>query len=556
MAWKNRRPRGGAAAVAAVAVLLVFSSAAPPEDTVLFRIERADLDRLSADAAAGLFVVQELQTCLLASGPAALPGELAEAGVPAVVLDGKAEGKIYFLVRTPRPEEGDILVGLGTAVPLEERVWLFSPASGDPREIIPPAFRLKRLDLDRSVVWSRGAPAGETAAGAVEAVVPDPRIFEWVARVSKSKLTETIQSLQNFQTRYASTAACENAGTFLYNRFVQLGLACEYETFTFSWAQRQSRNIIATLPGKAVPNRVVIVCAHYDSISDEPETLAPGADDNASGTAAVLEIARVLAAAPLDYTVKFICFSAEEWGLYGSSFYAQRAKSRGERIVGVINMDMISYTDSDDPLLEVYVNPASRWLADQYLEAAEIYAPLAASKITDSSATWSDHSPFWDQGFAALCAIEESAGRNPYYHETTDTLDKLNMNYCTSVTRASLASAADLARPHVVRPAPPTGLQARSEIISSLFAAVKSVSLAWDAGPASVAGYNVYRTTTSGGGHVKINSRLLSEPRFSETMLDPATTYFYEVTAVDGQGLESDGSDEVRDDQNNDALPN
>ena len=76
------------------------------------------------------------------------------------------------------------------------------------------------------------------------------------------------------------------------------------------------------------------------------------------------------------------------------------------------------------------------------------------------------------------------------------------------------------------------------------------------AGPASVAGYNVFRTTTSGGGYVKINSRLLSEPRFSETMLDPATTYFYQVTAVDGQGLESDGSDEVRDDQNNDALPN
>ncbi|MCC7296318.1 MAG: hypothetical protein IT188_10795, partial [Acidobacteria bacterium] len=196
MAWKNNRPRGGAAAVAAVAVLLVFSSAAPPEDTVLFRIERADLDRLPADAAAGLFVVQELQTCLLAAGPAALPGELTAAGVPAVVLDGKAEGKSYVLVRTPRPEEGDVLGGLGTAVPLEERVWLFSPASGDPREILPPAFRLKRLDLDRSVVWSRGAPAGETAAGAAEEIVPDPRIIEWVARISKSKLTENIQSLQ------------------------------------------------------------------------------------------------------------------------------------------------------------------------------------------------------------------------------------------------------------------------------------------------------------------------------------------------------------------------
>ncbi len=475
MAWKNRRPRGGAAAVAAVAVLLVFSSAAPPEDTVLFRIERADLDRLSADAAAGLFVVQELQTCLLASGPAALPGELAEAGVPAVVLDGRRKGKSIFLSERPRPEEGDILVGLGRRFLSKSARRLFPGLlRGSPRDYPSgfPAETAQSRPVRRLVV---GAPAGETAAGAVEAIVPDPRIFEWVARVSNSRLTETIQSLQNFQTRYASTAACENAGTFLYNRFVQLGLACEYETFTFSWAQRQSRNIIATLPGKAVPNRVVIVCAHYDSISDEPETLAPGADDNASGTAAVLEIARVLAAAPLDYTVKFICFSAEEWGLYGSSFWhAQRAVPRGadrrrhqhgHDLHGPRTIPPRGVRQSGQPL-------AGRSIPRGGRDLVRWRRPRSSTHRRRGATT-----RLWDQGFAALCAIEESAGRNPYYHETTDTLDKAEHELLH--VRDPPCWPRPLTWPgRMVRPAPPTGLQARSEIISSLFAAVKSVSLA------------------------------------------------------------------------------
>jgi hypothetical protein len=335
-----------------------------------------------------------------------------------------------------------------------------------------------------------------------------------------------------------------------------MGLACAYETFAFSSSQYQTRNIVATLPGKSVPDKVVIVCAHYDSYSNNPRNLAPGADDNASGTAAVLEIARILTEAPLDYTVKFICFSAEEWGLYGSRHYAQQAKSRGENIVGVVNMDMIAFTDSVNPVLEVYVNPASSWLGNRYLEAAATYAPMSISKVNDSSATWSDHSPFWDQGYSALCAIEEASDRNPYYHRTTDTLDKLNMNYCLSVTRASLAATADLARPFIDRPLPPTGLEARSQIVGSLFAAVKSVSLRWDSGPADVAGYNVYRTTVSGGGYVKLNAGLLSQPLFSETMLAAGTTYFYVVTAVDAQGRESDFSDEVRDDEDSHAPRN
>ncbi len=556
MSRTQPRRRSLSAAVIAAAAMLVLVSAAPPSDRILFRLAAADADRVPDGLAGDTFVVQNLGSVLLVVGPETAPETLAAAGVPAVVLERDLRGKAFFLVRTLRSGDEAVLDRLGTAVLLEDRTYLFRPAFGEPREILPSSFRLKRLDLDRAAAWPDRADVRHEGVPGESLIFPDPRVFEWVAQVSKTRLTETIQSLQNFQTRYASTVSCENSGAFLHDEFVRLGLACEYETFSFSSSNYQTRNIIATLPGKSIPGKVVIVCAHYDSYSNNPRNLAPGADDNASGTAAVLEIARILAGASLDYTVKFICFSAEEWGLYGARHYAQRAKSRGENIVGVINMDMIAFTDSANPILEVYVNSASDWLGDRYLEAAAVYAPLSVHKIRDSSATWSDHSPFWDQGFSALCAIEEAADRNPYYHRTSDTLDKLNMNYGTSVTRASLAAAADLARPFTVRPLPPTGLEARSQIVGSLFAGVKSVALAWDAGPAAVVGYNVYRTTVSGGGYVKLNAGLLGQPLFNETRLDPAVIFYYVVTAVDNQGRESDFSDEVRDDRNNDAYRN
>jgi len=545
---------GRKAVVLGVMALAVLVSATSPAGPVLFRIARADAAKMSAESLIGFVVIQELADSLLAVGPAAFPESLAAAGIAADILDADIRGKAYFLVHTPQPKDIAALGRVGTAILLDQRTCLFWTDAGEARDILMPRFRIKRLDVGQGISWSPPTGGAEPGPDAPAVIIPDPQIFEWVAQVSKNRLTETIQSLQNFQTRYASTVACENSGTFLYNAFAQIGLACEYETFTFSGAAYATRNIIATLPGKSNPNKVVIVCAHYDSYSNKASTLAPGADDNASGTAAVLEIAQVLAAASLDYTVKFICFSAEEWGLYGSRYYAQRAKSRQENIVGVINMDMISYSDTANPILEVYVNPSSNWLGNRYLEAASVYAPMPLSKILDSSATWSDHSSFWDQSFSAVCGIEESADRNPYYHRTSDTLDKLNMNFCLSSTRASLAAAADLARPSTDRPQPPTGLQAWSQIVGSLFSSVKSVLLQWNAGPETVAGYNVYRSITSGGGYEKINPEPLRQPVFSESMLNPYTTYYYVVTVVDNQGRESEYSDEVRDDQNNSAF--
>jgi Zn-dependent M28 family amino/carboxypeptidase len=204
---------------------------------------------------------------------------------------------------------------------------------------------------------------------------------------------------------------------------------------------------VATLPGKIAPQRVVIICAHYDSTSNQSTTLAPGADDNASGTAAVMEIARVLANTSFDYTIKFICFSAEEWGLYGSKHYAQEAKSREEKIMGVINLDMIGYADLMPEDLDVFVNQTSEWLANRHIIMGKLYGPLDILKTINPSMKSSDHSAFWDQGYNAMLGIEDYGLKNPYYHKTTDTFDTLNMDFATSVTKIALTVVADLAQP-------------------------------------------------------------------------------------------------------------
>jgi len=525
----------------------------PSSDVVLVQLDKLQAAKLSPDLLADIKGLQELQSSWIAEIPRSLLTTLSGRGVACGVLDEAPAGKAYFLVFTPQPGQADILKKFGNAIVLEERTCLFWSGAEEARDILPSYFEIKRLSLEDGIPLSfeKIRPKGRLPERLeIPRAAADPLISQMVSQVSKANLTNYISNLQNFQTRYASTANCESSGTYLYNYFTQLGLACEYDPFSFSQSGYSSRNVVATILGKTSPDREVIICAHYDSYSNQKMTLAPGADDNGSGTAAVMEIARIFAGQAFDFTLKFICFSAEEWGLYGSQHYARTAKNQGEKIIGVINMDMVAFTDRLPPDLEVYVNSRSEWLAGRYIQAANTYAPLRMEEVIDASADWSDHSSFWDEDYSALCSIEEASDRNPYYHKTTDTLDKLNMDFAVSVTKASLAAAAELAQP-IGTLAAPTGLQAHSQISSSLFSSIKTVYLGWNVSPGSINGYNIYRSTTSHSGYHKVNSALVSQTSFVDRYLSPDVFYYYVVTAVDAQGRESNYSTEVRDDEDN-----
>ena len=424
-----------------------------PQELLLVKIDKACAGALSKDFWAGAIGVSELESSWLAvvANDGSLPLKPRSGAVE--VLDADPSDKAYFYVRISGPEDIEDLSRFGQVRALDERTALFWSGSAEARELIPAKFLLSRLSFGPA---SASLPYfGPPSIPSIERPAqdafsaPNPVISQLVAQVSKSNLTATISDLQNFQTRYASTSSCETSGTYLYEAFVRLGIQAEYDSFRFYGNRYSTRNIVAAIPGKTAPDHEVIVCAHYDSYSDKASTLAPGADDNGSGTATVVEIARILSgqSAGFDYTIKFICYSAEEWGLYGSAHYAQEAKSRGENIIAVLNMDMIAYPNAPSWNLDLVVNRNSEWLADRFSSAALSYDGLATRKYVDGSWKYSDQSSFWDNGYSALCEIEYEDSHNPYYHKTTDTLSTLNMDYATRVTRASLAAAAELAQP-------------------------------------------------------------------------------------------------------------
>jgi photosystem II stability/assembly factor-like uncharacterized protein len=205
------------------------------------------------------------------------------------------------------------------------------------------------------------------------------------------------------------------------------------------------RNVVATKPG-TVSDEQVVICGHYDSISETPKIRAPGADDNGSGTAAVLEAARVIASTNFERTIKLVCFTGEEQGLCGSSEYAGRALASGDVIVGALNLDMIGYADALPEDIDVVSDSASEWLGDLTIDCAGAYVPsLLTRKLIDPGMQYSDHASFWRLGYNALDYEEDTPIVYPFYHTTRDTLGNLDQPFATDVVRLAVATLAELA---------------------------------------------------------------------------------------------------------------
>jgi len=269
-----------------------------------------------------------------------------------------------------------------------------------------------------------------------------PSIQDLVDQVDSQQLLATVEALAGLGTRYALANPPSGAADLLLASFVGLGYAPWTQPFTFYG--RTMVHVIAELPGTEYPDEQVIICAHFDSTSQSPNTAAPGADDNASGVAGVLEAARILAAAAPERTIRFVLFDGEELGLLGSEHYASQAQSQGDQIEAVINMDMIGYAPNEPSygmLIETEEFAAD--LAGIVAAAAEQYTSLDLE--TSFYAFGSDHVPFLDRGYDTVLLIEIAWDDNPNYHRTTDLPGYLNYEFMADIVRAQLAAAVELA---------------------------------------------------------------------------------------------------------------
>jgi hypothetical protein len=329
----------------------------------------------------------------------------------------------------------------------------------------------------RSVTCDISYIANVAAAFTVRVVADDKQVFDiqqLVNEVDSNRLRADLEFVEGIRHRTTGLAHLNAVRDSLKNCFQNAGLHYEEQTFAFSGTT--GRNLLGTLSGTAAAQQVVIVDAHYDTVSN-----APGADDNGSGTVGVMEIARLLSRYPAKKTLRFIGFDLEESGLVGSIRYVASGIPAGEQIEGVFNFEMIGYW-SDEPNSQVMPagfqalfpaaydsvaahqfrgdfitnvgNVASQPLIALFNSSAQQYVPalrvipisVFGNGAIAPDLRRSDHAPFWDANKKALMLTDGANFRNECYHTPGDTLDeKLNFTFMSNVVKATLASVAQLA---------------------------------------------------------------------------------------------------------------
>ena len=266
-------------------------------------------------------------------------------------------------------------------------------------------------------------------------------VDEVVAQVSQARYTSDLSTqlfTHNGNNRGLAGADHDPARNHIQQTLADLSLATTLDPFIYS--NSTYYNVVAVQPGRTRPEQVYIVGAHYDSVN------CPGADDNASGVAGVLEAARVLSAWPTEATVIYIGFDREEQGLKGS--YAYAGAHAANDIRGMISLDMIAYnpTGSNHNKALLYGRTASGTIKQAMAQMVQQYGGIASTDMGQLDA--SDHAPFESYGKQACLLIEAAVWQNPYYHKTTDSVDTasyIDYDYATRMTAGAVGYLATYA---------------------------------------------------------------------------------------------------------------
>lgn len=282
-----------------------------------------------------------------------------------------------------------------------------------------------------------------------------------VADVSQAELVAHVAALEGDRSSSSAQAA---AAAYIRAELESYGYGVT------SQGVAGSENLTATLVGTVAPDLEFVLGAHFDTVSG-----SAGADDNASGVAAVLEAARVMAGETPHSTVRFVFFALEEFGYQGSEAYAAALAAANANVVGMISLDMIGYTCStpgcqavlpDMPgclvttgmtdvgdFIGLGANTASSFMRDDFVANAAAFVPALpiASFVIEGAGTCfsqsrrSDHKSFWDEGYPAIVLGDGAEARNPNYHQPSDTLATLDTVFMTRVARAVVAHVATTA---------------------------------------------------------------------------------------------------------------
>ncbi len=402
----------------------------------------------------------------------------------------------------------------------------------------------------------------------------NPRVTDVVSQVSEDRITGILKKLESFGTRNLMSSQDDPARgigaarRWLYTEFKGYSprLEVTYNTYRLKKIEgKNSRvpedvdlyNVVAVLPGKGNAGQRILITAHYDSIvlagetgtnaaggaetppNPDVNTYSPGVDDDGSGIACVLELARILSQYEFEKTLVFVAFSGEEEGMLGSTLFAAKVRAERQKIEAVLNNDIIGSVRSDSGesenrrvrvFSEEPADSPSRTLARYAREIGQRYVPSMSVDAVfrgDRFGRLGDQAPFGDEGFAAVrfSSAEESYS---HQHSATDTLEFTSVPYIAQVTRINAAIAASLAW---APSAPRTLLIGRGK-------SLHDAELSWSQdSSADLLGHVVVRRSTS----APFWEQETFVPSGSQLLLPGLSIdqYVFGVKAVDKEGNES-----------------
>jgi hypothetical protein len=309
----------------------------------------------------------------------------------------------------------------------------------------------------------------------------DPLIQKIVGEISEESIVQIMKKLESLGTRHTlsdpnqPTRGVGAAWRWIHDELKSYSprLDVSYDIHTIPqggriWREVEIRNVVAVLPGKADPDRWIMIGGHYDSLnlrvpedlrSDQAKAVeidAPGVTDNASGTALTMECARIMSRYEFDATLVFVAFAAEEQGLWGARGLAQRLNEKGQEVQAILNSDIIGSVESGNGVIEnrrilVFsedpMDSPSRQIARFVKRIGERYYPeLSVDMIFrhDRFGRGGDHTAFNQQGYAG---VRFTTPRENFanQHSPTDTFDNTSSSFTAKVTRLNAAAAAAMA---------------------------------------------------------------------------------------------------------------
>lgn len=276
------------------------------------------------------------------------------------------------------------------------------------------------------------------------------RIQTLVNQVSQTNLQTWVQSYSSYTNRDSQNLANFNAGKAQLIAQLQ---GYGYTPVSESWSGTHGTNIVVDIPGVVNPNRFVVVGAHFDTRNNAGgvNAVGRGADDNTSGSAAVLELARILSTAgAFENSIRLVWFSGEEYGLLGSNANATNMVNQGKQVIGMLNMDMISYRVSTDARdCDFATNNTSAALTSFCQQTCPLYVPNWASTSGTLSAGSSDHASYNSAGIPAAFFFEDLTQYFPQIHTSADAYPTSTNDFVLAkmICQGVLACAATLADP-------------------------------------------------------------------------------------------------------------